>query len=358
MQDPLYPEEPKQPLDLEAQENYKSAKDHEDEVRKTFLEEVPLGMVHGPCTPLAAATICGCAPEDLIHGALGAKDEGDKIRTIHDATANHVNDRIRANQQEKTTAPTINDWQHAAAVDHFEGRPPPLLLKADVSKAHRRIKIIRKHWRFITAKVGDDIFINTVGTYGVASAQYYWGRLAALLLRLLAAIYPKRTWMLVYVDDFLFLLDPTTATLDTALLLALLAAFGCPMSWHKTQLGHKLTWLGYEIDSTALTAFPAEDGCSGTSPSRSTPLPAGSTVTPREDDLGMPGLPNSKTFPDATVCLGTNNAQAQKYGASWQTGPTTDHTHRQLPRHGTSSQPALLQTLHREGGHRCFRTLR
>ena len=127
-------------------------------------------MVYGPCTPLAAARICGCSPDDLIHGALGGKDEGDKIRTIHDTTANHVNDRIRANQQEKTTAPTINDWQHAAAVDHYEGRAPSVLLKAGMSKAHRRIKIVRKHWRCIIAMVGEDIFINTVGTYGVASA--------------------------------------------------------------------------------------------------------------------------------------------------------------------------------------------
>ena len=29
------------------------------------------------------------------------------------------------------------------------------------------------------------MWINLVGTYGVASAQYYWGRMAGLILRLL-----------------------------------------------------------------------------------------------------------------------------------------------------------------------------
>ena len=36
--------------------------------------------------------------------------------------------------------------------------------------------------------------MNKVGTYGMASAQSYWGRLAAL--------FPQVDWNFVFVDDF------------------------------------------------------------------------------------------------------------------------------------------------------------
>ena len=42
------------------------------------------------------------------------------------------------------------------------------------------MKVLRKDWRF-----GEEWWVNKVGTYCMASAQSYWGRLAALLLRVL-----------------------------------------------------------------------------------------------------------------------------------------------------------------------------
>ena len=39
-----------------------------------------------------------------------------------------------------------------------------------------------------------------VGTYGMASAQSYWGRLAALLLRILYALFNEVDWNFVFVD--------------------------------------------------------------------------------------------------------------------------------------------------------------
>ena len=50
--------------------------------------------------------------------------------------------------------------------------------------------------------LGEDWWVNKVGTYGMASAQSYWGRLAALLLRVLYALFPQVDWNFVFVDDF------------------------------------------------------------------------------------------------------------------------------------------------------------
>ena len=83
-----------------------------------------------------------------------------------------------------------------------------------------------------------------MGTYGVASAQLYWGRMAALLLRLLYYIFPQVDWGFVFVDDFCWLLRLPTGTAFTAALLGTLLA---PLSWKKTHLAEINTWLGFVI---------------------------------------------------------------------------------------------------------------
>ena len=46
-------------------------------------------------------------------------------------------------------------------------------LKADVSKAHRRVKVLRTGWRFQVATNKGKYWVNKVSTYGMASAQFY-----------------------------------------------------------------------------------------------------------------------------------------------------------------------------------------
>ncbi len=90
-----------------------------------------------------------------------------------------------------------------------------LLLKADVSKAHRRIKILPSGWKYQVAQIDQQWWVNKVGTYGVASAQLYWGRLAALLLRLLYWAFPEVDWGFVFVDDFCFCIFPFSWCMQT-----------------------------------------------------------------------------------------------------------------------------------------------
>ena len=53
--------------------------------------------------------------------------------------------------------------------------PQRVLLKADVTKAHRRVKVLPNDWRFQVAELEGEWWVNKVGTYGMASAQLYWG---------------------------------------------------------------------------------------------------------------------------------------------------------------------------------------
>ena len=87
--------------------------------------------------------------------------------------------------------------------------------KADVTKAHRRVKIHSRDWRFQVAQIGDEWWVNKVGTYGMASAQLYWGRMAALLLRIVYAVFPAIDWGFVFVDDFAWLLQGHLANLHS-----------------------------------------------------------------------------------------------------------------------------------------------
>ena len=121
-----------------------------------------------------------------------------------------------------------------------------VLLKADVTKAHRRVKVL-KNWRFQVASLGEEWWVNKVGTYGMASAQSYWGRLAALLLRVLYALFPQVDWNFVFVDDFLWLLRSKGAVNVAVALLATLLALGTPLSWKKTHLAEVNTWLGFVV---------------------------------------------------------------------------------------------------------------
>eukprot|EP00434_Breviolum_minutum_P023966 symbB.v1.2.021151.t1/scaffold1776.1/size101794/2 len=240
--------------------NYASAEIHSEDIRKPFLEERDMDMVLGPLTAQEAASICGCGIPELCPGPMVAIDEGDKIRTIYDGSWGGANAHIQANTDERTTAPTVMDclhgihWLQASQKEPGHKKLPYahwdwpkqddqwMLLKADVTKAHRRVKILAPEWRYQVAKLGDEWWINKVGTYGMASAQLYWGRLASALLRLLYHVYPMVDWGFVFVDDFCWLLRKSLAT---SAILLFLVAFGCPLSWKKTAIGLSNTWLGF-----------------------------------------------------------------------------------------------------------------
>ena len=54
---------------------------------------------------------------------------------------------------------------------------------------------------------------------------------------------------MVFVDDFIFGLDPVVAPLQASTLLLCCAFLNIPLSWHKLELGHQITWIGWSIDS-------------------------------------------------------------------------------------------------------------
>ena len=82
------------------------------------------------------------------------------------------------------------------------------------------------------------IWINMVGTYGVASAQYYWGQMAGLILRLLYNIAPADTsdpkvwrWLIVYVDDILAFIHLAVIWEEATVISIFLEIIGAPVNY-------------------------------------------------------------------------------------------------------------------------------
>ena len=130
------------------------------------------------------------------------------------------------------------------------------LLKADVTKTHRRIKVFPADWRFQVAQIDEEWWINKVGY-----AQPYWGRMAALLPRIVYYAFAWLDWGFVFVDDFLWLLRKEHAPLQSTEILLLLLAMGTPLSWKKTVLFVSSIWLGFQVDpSRAVITLVRETG--------------------------------------------------------------------------------------------------
>ena len=73
-------------------------------------------------------------------------------------------------------------------------------------------------------------------------------KMAALLLRILYALFPEVDWGFVFVDDFCWVLRASNASWLTPALLGVLLALGTPLSRKKTLLSEINTWLGFVIN--------------------------------------------------------------------------------------------------------------
>ena len=143
----------------------------------------------------------------LAIAALGVVEEKEKIRVVHDASHKvHVNHRIKVRDQIRCPGAgdirTILRERVSAGVKSFG-------IMGDVSKAHRRVKVREQDWGYQACQLeAGKIWINKVGTYGIASAGYWWARFAAAtLVRLCHYLAGNRHLLdiLLYVDDHIML---------------------------------------------------------------------------------------------------------------------------------------------------------
>ena len=191
---------------------------------------------------------------DLVVASLGAQRKqkpGGKVtaRVLFDGTHGLcVNSKTRLRDQER--APIAADLKRSMREKSKIGELT-FALSADVTEAHRQVPIHPDDWHLLGCQVspGGDVFVNTVGTFGIASASYYWSRVAAAVGRLVQYLsaYTSTSWHMLVADDYLLESGGPEYRIGLLLFFVLCAVVGVPLSWHKTCGGDTLVWVGFEL---------------------------------------------------------------------------------------------------------------
>ena len=178
---------------------------------------------------------------DLVIASLGAQRKqkpGGKItaRVLFDGTHGLcVNSKTRLRDQER--APIAADLKRSMREKSKFGEIT-FALSADVTEAHRQVPIHPDDWHLLGCQVspGGDLFVNTVCTFGIASASFYWSRVAAAIGRLVQNLsaYTSTFWHMLVADDYLLESGIPEYRIGLLSFFVLCATVGVPLSWHKT----------------------------------------------------------------------------------------------------------------------------
>ena len=126
------------------------------------------------------------------------------------------------------------EWGHLAC--QLEGTAADALQKA-VRQAGPRAPGQPPLWpaqvAFSEEQLNEEVWLNLVGTFGIASAGYWWGRAGAALVRLTHYLTPRQLqmWLLLYADDVLATAGGPWFERPLLFHLFLLMVLGTPLKW-------------------------------------------------------------------------------------------------------------------------------
>ena len=222
--------------------NYSTLQAFEEQVLEVMYDQASRGQII-VLTEKDARDRC----PHLVIASLGAQRK-EKPGVLFDGKHGLcVNSRNRLRDQER--APIAADLKRSmrekAKVDELT-----FALSADVTEAHRQVPIHPDEWHYLGCRVipDGDVFVNT-GTFGIASASYYWSRVAGAIGRLLQYLsgHTSTSWHMLVADDYPSESGGPGYRCGLLLFFVLCAAVGVPLSWRKTCGGDTLVWVGFEI---------------------------------------------------------------------------------------------------------------
>ena len=148
-----------------------------------------------------------------------------------------------------------------------ESREAVFGISAGISQAHRRVRIRKCDWGRLGCKSSSSsrvLWLNTVGTFGVSSAAYWWTRLFACIgrwvLRIIAFLWNMQ---LVYVDDLHIVAAGRDKFATLWMILLAYEIVGTPFSYHKFVGGVAVDFIGYHISFSSWQAGVSEKRASG-----------------------------------------------------------------------------------------------
>ena len=234
-------------------DNYESAEENAEDIARQVFEEVENGTIVRMMEHEAKRRFRG----RLAVAALGAvpKELGTKkVRLIHDgAYSVDVNRRIRV--RDKMRFPLIDDAtavlrQVQAEVERDRGAIRFSLLH-DIARAHKLIPVDEQDWGLQAFRLpGDksgDIFVHTRGTFGVASAAYWFGRVIAVAVRCSHRLLGRRFGLqhLIYAHDGWLVAVGKDFWRRMMIWFFAYELLEIPITWAKVKGGTEVNWIGY-----------------------------------------------------------------------------------------------------------------
>ncbi|CAE7332120.1 unnamed protein product, partial [Symbiodinium microadriaticum] len=229
-------------------DNYSSAKLTVQELEQKFREEEKAGRMY----PTTFATLAAEHGADRVRvAAMGAVAKPDgTVRPLHDGTHGvRVNNGIHLVNQTATPGP--------AEVAHIvssakRSREAAFGISADVTAAHRLVKHRRKDHPLMACKADSSssvLWVNTVGTFGLSVASFWWSRLFGIVGRTVSrALLQEWFYQLCCVDDMHGVFTGRQKFRNLVMWFVLYLALGTPFSFKKFKGGFKVPFVGYELD--------------------------------------------------------------------------------------------------------------
>ena len=228
-------------------QNYESAELSSEQLEARFRADEARGLMI--CTTEAEAKR-QFGESSVLVAAMGAikKPNGD-IRPLHDGTHGiGLNNKIRI--LDALHVPGPNEITEATAIA-AENQEAVFALSADISEAHRRVKVRKADWPRLGCKSSSTsrvLWLNTVCTFGISSSAYWWTRLFGCVgrwvLRMMGIAWAMQ---LVYVDDLHMVQAGEDKFLNLWLALLAYEVIGAPFSYAKFKGGITVDFIGYHI---------------------------------------------------------------------------------------------------------------
>ena len=214
-----------------------------------FKEEELEGRMQPVSEKEAKRLYPGKALRIAAQGILDKPDGGHRI--IHDGTHGvHLNNEIQI--MDRLENPGPRELATIMRVSADAGERVVFSVNADITKAHRRVKVRQADWGVQACKTSTQskvVWLNKTGTFGVASAAYWWSRLMGLLgrhaLNLLGTCW---IFILVFVDDLHIASGGNQRWKQIWRFIATMEMVGTPFSYRKFRGGFTSDYVGYWVD--------------------------------------------------------------------------------------------------------------
>eukprot|EP00435_Cladocopium_sp_Y103_P022226 s207_g5.t1 len=238
-------------------DNYESAEAGKEDIYRQVDEEVQRGTIK-LFTEEEAKAKYGDRLAVAALGAVPKELDSDRVRLIHDGTYSvDVNRRIRV--RDRLRFPLIDDaaavMLEAEKMSRELGTEERCSVVYDVKRAHKLVPVAEKDWglqsfRLPGDRKGDGVYMHTRGTFGVASAAYYWQRLAATMIRVAHRLggHDLGLLHLLFADDGWLLGVGKHCWRPLMFWLFAMELNEFPLSWEKLHGGDCVRWIGYELD--------------------------------------------------------------------------------------------------------------